>query len=82
MVSGLQARHRLSSHLSMHGAEGQSIRKLAGHEDLATTDMSMRLRPAALEDAIGLLEGDVSRLSGTNAPFALKSWISSPVGVR
>jgi hypothetical protein len=42
------------------GATVKAIQELAGHKDLATTQMYMHLSPAALEDAIGLLEGDAS----------------------
>ena len=39
-------------------ADPLAIQELAGHEDLTTTQMYMHLSPAALEDAIRLLDGD------------------------
>jgi len=42
----------------MRGASAKAIQELAGHRDLMTTQMYMHLSPAALEDAIRLLDGD------------------------
>ena len=42
----------------MPGASAKAIQELAGHKDLTTTQMYMHLSPAALEDAIRLLDGD------------------------
>ena len=44
--------------LAMRGATAKAIQELAGHKDLTTTQMYMHLSPAALEDAIRLLDGD------------------------
>ncbi len=51
-------RHSFCSHLAMRGASAKAIQELAGHRDLTTTQMYMHLSPAALEDAIRLLDGD------------------------
>jgi site-specific recombinase XerC len=40
----------------MRGAPARAIQELAGHQDLATTQRYMHLSPAALEDAISLLD--------------------------
>ena len=40
----------------MRGASATAIQELAGHKDLTTTQMYMHLSPAALEDAIRLLD--------------------------
>ena len=50
-------RHTFCSHLAMRGAPARAIQELAGHQDLTTTQRSMHLSPAALEDAIRLLDG-------------------------
>ncbi len=42
----------------MRGTSAKAIQELAGHKDLTTTQMYMHLSPAALEDAIRLLDGD------------------------
>jgi hypothetical protein len=41
----------------MRGASVRAIQELAGHKDLSTTQAYMHLSPAALEDAIRLLDG-------------------------
>jgi site-specific recombinase XerD len=51
-------RHTFCSHLAIRGASERAIQELAGHKDLSTTQMYMHLTPAALEDAICLLDGD------------------------
>jgi len=50
-------RHTFCSHLAMRGASVRAIQELAGHKDLSTTQAYMHLSPAALEDAIRLLDG-------------------------
>jgi hypothetical protein len=40
----------------MRGAPARAIQELAGHEDLATTQRYMHLSPAAIDNAIRLLE--------------------------
>jgi site-specific recombinase XerD len=50
-------RHTFCSHLAMKGAPARAIQELAGHQDLTTTQRYMHLTPAALEAAIGLLDG-------------------------
>lgn len=42
----------------MRGATVTAIQALAGHKELATTQMPIHLSPAALEDAIEHLDGD------------------------
>ena len=51
-------RHTFCSHLAIRGASARAIQELAGHKDLRTSQMYMHLTPAALEDAIRLLDGD------------------------
>ena len=41
-----------------------AIQDLAGHADLATTQRYMHLNPAAMKDAIGLLERENPDLAG------------------
>ena len=57
-------RHTFCSHLSMCNAPVAAIQALAGHADLATTQRYMHLNPAALKDAIGLLEREDPDLAG------------------
>jgi integrase len=49
-------RHTFCSHLAMRGAPARAIQELAGHADLKTTQRYMHLSPAALENAIQLLD--------------------------
>jgi integrase len=49
-------RHSFCSHLAMRGVPARSIQELAGHEDLTTTQRYMHLSPAAIDDAIRVLE--------------------------
>jgi integrase len=49
-------RHTFCSHLAMRGAPARAIQELAGHQDLATTQRYMHLSPAAIADAIRLLD--------------------------
>ena len=49
-------RHTFCSHLAMRGAPARAIQELAGHQDLSTTQRYMHLSPAAVENAIRLLE--------------------------
>jgi integrase len=56
-VSGAhRLRHTFCSHLAMRGAATRAIQELAGHQDVRTTQRYMHLSPAALDDAIRLLE--------------------------
>lgn len=48
-------RHTFCSHLAMRGATASAIQQLAGHADL-TTQRYMHLSPAAIEDAMRLLD--------------------------
>jgi integrase len=54
-------RHTFCSHLAMRGAPARAIQELAGHHDLSTTQRYMHLSPAAIENAIRLLDGSVTR---------------------
>ena len=56
-------RHTFCSHLAMRGAPARAIQELAGYQDMSTTQRYMHVSPAAIEDAIRLLEspGVVSR---------------------
>jgi integrase len=49
-------RHTFCSHLAMRGAPAKGIQELAGHMDLSMTQRYMHLSPAALGDAIRLLD--------------------------
>jgi len=49
-------RHTFCSHLAMRGAPARAIQELAGHQDLITTQRYMHLSPAALDQAIRLLD--------------------------
>ena len=49
-------RHTFGSHLAMRGAPARAIQELAGHADLTMTQRYMHLTPAALDEAIRLLE--------------------------
>jgi site-specific recombinase XerD len=49
-------RHTFCSHLAMRGAPARAIQELVGHRDLATTQRKMHLSPAAVENAIRLLD--------------------------
>src|SRR5262249_30128859 len=48
--------HTFCSHLAMRGAPARAIQELAGHQDLATTQRYMHLSPAAVDQAIRLLD--------------------------
>ena len=50
-------RHTFCSHLAMRGAPARAIQAAAGHQDLSTTQRYMHVSPAAVEDAIRLLDG-------------------------
>jgi integrase len=49
-------RHTFCSHLAMKGASARAIQEAAGHQDLSTTQRYMHVSPAAVEDAIRLLD--------------------------
>jgi integrase len=55
-------RHTFCSHLAMRGAPARAIQEAAGHKELGTTQRYMHVSPAALEDAIRLLEFRHARL--------------------
>lgn len=50
-------RHTFYSHLAMRGAPVRAIQEFAGHQELTMTQRYMHLSPAALDDAIRLLDG-------------------------
>ena len=52
-------RHTFCSHLAMRGAPARAIQAVAGHQDLSATQRYMHVSPAAVEDAIRLLEQPV-----------------------
>lgn len=57
-------RHTFASHLLMRGAPLKAVQELLGH---ATIDMTMRyahLSPAAMNEAISLLDGTIVALDG------------------
>jgi site-specific recombinase XerD len=58
-------RHTFCLHLAMRGAPARAIQELAGHADLTTTQRYMHLSPAAMEEAIRLLDG---RSAGLQSP--------------
>jgi integrase len=49
-------RHSFCSHLAMRGVPARAVQELAGHRDLSTTQRYMHLSPAAVIDAIRLLD--------------------------
>jgi len=49
-------RHTFCSHLAMKGAPAKAIQEAAGHRELGTTQRYMHLSPAALDEAIRLLD--------------------------
>jgi integrase len=49
-------RHTFCSHLAMRGAPPRAIQELAGHRELGMTQRYMHLSPAALDNAIRLLD--------------------------
>jgi integrase len=49
-------RHTFCSHLAMRGALARAFQALAGPQDLSTTQRYMHVSPAAVEDAIRLLD--------------------------
>ena len=49
-------RHPFCSHLAMRGAAPKAIQDLAGHAHISTTQRYLHLSPAALDQAIRLLE--------------------------
>ena len=49
-------RRTFCSHLAMKGVAARAIQELAGHKDLMTTQRYMHLSPAAVEEAIRILE--------------------------
>ena len=53
-------RHTFCSHLAMRGAGARAIQELAGHQDLATTQRCMHVSPAAVENAIRLLDSPLT----------------------
>ena len=56
-VSGVhRLRHTFCSHLAMRGVPARAIQELAGHQDLTTTQRYMHLSPAAIENAMRLLD--------------------------
>jgi integrase len=64
-VAGVhRLRHTFCSHLAMRGAPTRAIQELAGHQDLVTTQRYMHLSPAAIENAIRLLEQPRPRAVG------------------
>jgi site-specific recombinase XerD len=58
-------RHTFCSHLAMRGAPARAVQELAGHKDLATTQRYMHLSPAAIQNAIRLLDVATSVASGS-----------------
>ena len=53
----LDARRTLGRTRAMRGAPIRAIQEVAGHRNLATTQRYLHLSPAAIQDAIRLLEG-------------------------
>ena len=49
-------RHTFCSHRAMRGAAARAIQEVAGHQDLKTTQRYMHVSPAAVEEAIRLLD--------------------------
>jgi len=70
-------RHTFCSLLAMRGAPARAIQELAGHADLTMTQRYMHLSPAALADAIRLLDRPgakkVRRRGGDGVPDVKRS---------
>ena len=64
-------RHTFCSHLAMRGAPARAIQELVGHKELSMTQRYMHLSPAALNDAIRLL--DVPRSGSSRGEIAEKT---------
>jgi integrase len=59
-------RHTFCSRLAMRGAATRAIQELAGHQQITTTQRYMHLSPAAIENAIRLLErGNIAATAST-----------------
>ena len=71
-------RHTFCSHLAMRGAPARAIQAAAGHQDLATTQRYMHVSPAAVEDAIRLLEQPVPFRSGDSLETVGPRVVNSP----
>jgi integrase len=59
-------RHTFCSHLAMKGAPTVAIQRLAGHQDISTTQRYMHLSPATMDHAIALLEQPAGAVIGDN----------------
>ncbi len=74
-------RHTFCSHLAMRGAPARAIQELAGHANLSTTQRYMHLSPAAITDAIRLLDqpsrdlrrGDIVETADRGSVSAVKT---------
>ena len=55
-------RHTFCSHLAMRGGPARAIQELAGHANITTTQRYMHLSPAAIDEAIRLLDQPVAGL--------------------
>ncbi len=56
-------RRTFCSHLATRGVSAVKIQKLAGHANLATTQVYMHLAPSTRDDTIGVLEPRRNRAS-------------------
>ena len=74
-------RHTFCSHLAMRGAPARAIQELAGHANLSATQRYMHLSPAAITDAIRLLDqpspdlrrGDIVETADRGSVSAVKT---------
>jgi site-specific recombinase XerD len=66
-------RHTFCSHLAMRGAPARAIQEAAGHQDLGTTQRYMHLSPAAVDEAIRLLERQAPLARGEMLETAAES---------
>jgi site-specific recombinase XerD len=70
-------RHMFCSHLAMRGAPERAIQEVAGHADLSTTQRYRHLSPAAVDEAIRLLEGSTDDRGNMVATIGVGSRIGS-----
>jgi integrase len=59
-------RHTVGSHMAMGGVPARAIQEILGHQNLGTTQRYMHISPAAVEDAVRLLDASRAARPGGN----------------